>query len=66
MSATSEPRKGRPGAKGRAGARRTAPPSPRVERAELLALLRLLTRQPPPGHDFKTCAICRHHGITEI
>ncbi len=32
----------------------------------LLALLRLLTREPQPGHDFKTCAICKRYGITQI
>jgi hypothetical protein len=40
----------------------TAPePSP-----ELLALLRLLVREPPAGHDFSTCAICKRYGITGI
>lgn len=34
--------------------------------AELVALLRLLTREPPPGHDFTTCPICKRHGITKI
>jgi hypothetical protein len=33
---------------------------------ELVALLRLLTREPPPGHDFKTCPICKRFGITKI
>ena len=33
---------------------------------ELLALLRLLTREPPRDHDFKTCPICKRHGITTI
>lgn len=33
---------------------------------ELVALLRLLTREPPPGHDFKTCPICKRYGITGI
>ena len=32
----------------------------------LLALLRLLTREPPAGHDFKTCPVCKRYGITEI
>ena len=41
-------------------------PSEHVERGALLALLRLLMREPPPGHDFKTCPICRRYGITEI
>jgi len=34
--------------------------------AELLALLRLLTREPPRDHDFKTCPICKRYGITTI
>jgi len=33
---------------------------------ELLPLLRLLLREPPEGHDFKTCPICRRWGITHI
>jgi hypothetical protein len=37
-----------------------------VEPAEILALFRLLTREPPHGHDFKTCPICTEYGITEI
>jgi hypothetical protein len=34
--------------------------------AEIVALLRLLTREPPPGHDFATCPICKRYGITKI
>jgi hypothetical protein len=34
--------------------------------AELVALLRLLTREPPRGHDFTTCPTCKRHGITKI
>jgi hypothetical protein len=41
-------------------------PSDHIERGALLALLRLLMREPPPGHDFKTCPICKRYGITEI
>jgi hypothetical protein len=37
-----------------------------VEHGEILALFRLLTREPPPGHEFKTCPICKDYGITEI
>lgn len=37
-----------------------------VEHGEILALFRLLTREPPPGHDFKTCPICKNYGVTEI
>jgi hypothetical protein len=33
---------------------------------EIIALLRLLTKQPPREHDFRTCAICKRYGITEI
>jgi hypothetical protein len=36
------------------------------ELEELLPLLRLLLRDPPEGHDFKTCAICQRYGITSI
>jgi hypothetical protein len=50
-------------------------PSPRTQNAaakspetspELLALFRLLMREPPADHDFNTCAICKHYGITRI
>lgn len=41
---------------------KTAPePSP-----ELLALFRLLMREPPADHDFGTCLICKRYGITGI
>jgi len=35
-------------------------------RADLIALFRLLLREPPPDHDFKTCPICKRYGITHI
>jgi len=34
--------------------------------AALIALLRILLREPPPDHDFHTCEICRAHGITRL
>jgi len=34
--------------------------------AELIALFRLLMRDPPQDHDFRTCPICKRYGITEI
>jgi hypothetical protein len=37
-----------------------------VEHPELLALFRLLVREPPPDHDFATCPICKRYGITTI
>jgi hypothetical protein len=36
------------------------------QRADLVPLFRLLTRQPPADHDFRTCPICRRHRIIEI
>lgn len=42
------------------------PKDSRVEEDELLTLFRLLTRDPPPDHDFTTCPICKEYGITEI
>ena len=36
------------------------------ERADLIALLRLLIREPPADHDFHTCPICKRYGITRI
>ena len=33
---------------------------------ELLALFRLLIREPPPDHDFNACPICKRYGITRI
>jgi len=38
----------------------------REAKSELLVLLRLLLREPPPDHDFKTCPICKRYGITEL
>ena len=35
-------------------------------RGGLLPLLRLLTREPPLGHDFKTCPVCKRYGIKQI
>jgi hypothetical protein len=40
--------------------------SPEVARAELLTLLRLLVREPPPDHNFQTCPTCKRYGITSI
>jgi hypothetical protein len=37
-----------------------------VRQAELLALFRLLVREPPRDHNFRTCPICKRYGITEI
>jgi hypothetical protein len=34
--------------------------------AELLPLFRLLTREPPKSHDFKTCPLCKEFGIDRI
>ena len=34
--------------------------------AALVALLRLLTREPPSDHDFTTCPLCTQHGIEKI
>jgi len=39
---------------------------PEAARAELMTLLRLLMREPPPDHDFETCPTCKHYGITGI
>jgi hypothetical protein len=33
---------------------------------DLLPLFRLLARQPPRDHDFRTCPICNRHGIKGI
>lgn len=38
----------------------------KIRRAELLALFRILMKEPPPGHDFRTCPICKEFGITSI
>ena len=40
--------------------------SPEAARAELLTLLRLLVREPPPDHNFQTCPTCKRYGITSI
>jgi len=34
--------------------------------ADLLPLFRLLMKEPPQGHDFKTCAVCKQYGIDRI
>jgi hypothetical protein len=36
------------------------------KKAEVILLFRLLMRQPPANHDFRTCPICKRYGITEI
>jgi hypothetical protein len=41
-------------------------PDQQGEPGALLALLRLLTREPSPGHDFKTCPVCKNFGIKKI
>jgi hypothetical protein len=33
---------------------------------QLLPLFRLLMREPPEGHDFATCPICKRHDITSL
>lgn len=43
----------------------TKTPEPPAE-AALVALLRLLLREPPAGHDVKNCPICKRFGITKI
>ena len=35
-------------------------------RGDLVALFRLLLKEPPSGHDFKTCPICKEYGIKGI
>ena len=35
-------------------------------RADLMALFRLLLKQPPKEHDFRNCPICKRYHITEI
>ena len=37
-----------------------------AENSDLIVLLRLLTKQPPREHDFRTCAICKRYGLTKI
>jgi hypothetical protein len=36
------------------------------DRAVLVALFRLLMREPPADHDCRTCPICKRHGIKDI
>lgn len=33
---------------------------------DMLLLFRLLMKEPPQGHDFGSCEICKRHGITGI
>ena len=33
---------------------------------DLTMFIRLLMKEPPPHHDFRTCSICRRYGIVEI
>lgn len=33
---------------------------------ELIALFRLLMREPSADHDFRACPICKRYGITNI
>jgi hypothetical protein len=40
--------------------------SKREDRVDLVALFRLLLRNPPREHDFEECPICKRHGITGI
>lgn len=41
------------------------PAKPNID-PSLIALFRLLTRQPPADHDFATCPICKRYGIESI
>lgn len=43
-----------------------APSASEGARADLIALFRLLLKQPPKEHDFRTCPICKRFGITGI
>lgn len=36
------------------------------DRMDLSLLLRLLLREPPPGHNFDSCPICKRYGIERI
>jgi hypothetical protein len=36
------------------------------DRADLIALFRLLFTQPPKDHDCRACLICQRYGIIEI
>lgn len=40
-------------------------PPDKMEEDGLLALFRLLLRQPPAGYDPKTYPICKRYGLTE-
>lgn len=42
------------------------PVTTETDRAALLALFRLLMREPPADHDFTACPICKRYGITGI
>jgi hypothetical protein len=35
-------------------------------RPEVIALIRMLLRKPPRGHDFATCPICQRYGIAAV
>lgn len=35
-------------------------------RPEVMALIRMLLREPPKGHDISNCPICKRYGITTI
>ena len=48
-----------------AQAEETAPASGEL-RADLMALFRLLLKQPPKEHDIRNCPICKRFHITEI
>jgi hypothetical protein len=41
---------------------------PKKERvpAELIALFRILLKEPSPDHSFETCEICKANGITRL
>ena len=34
--------------------------------AGLIALFRILLKEPPSDHNFETCEICKDHGITQL
>jgi len=36
------------------------------DRGDVVALFRLLLREPPPEHDIKACTVCKRYGITSI
>ena len=33
---------------------------------DILPLIYILLKNPPPDHDFTTCPICKEYGITEL